>query len=224
MQVDHASAEITPELLLKAYSVGLFPMAERRDGPMLFWVDPKRRGVLPLDRFHAPRRLRRTLRQGRFRPTCNAAFRRVIEGCAEAGSGRPNTWINREILDLYCRLHERGHAHSVECWQGGELVGGLYGVALGGAFFGESMFTRVRDASKVALAHLVARLRAGGFRLLDIQFNTRHLEGFGAVEIAREAYLRRLARALAVDARFPVGLDGPVEDWLPAPTGGVTKP
>ncbi|MFQ5954744.1 MAG: leucyl/phenylalanyl-tRNA--protein transferase [Kiloniellales bacterium] len=219
MRVNLANAEVTPELLLKAYSIGLFPMAECRDGPMLFWVEPKRRGVLPLDRFHLPRRLRRTLRQGRFRPTCDAAFRRVIEGCAEATPGRPNTWINHEILDLYCRLHQRGHAHSVECWQNGELAGGLYGVALGGAFFGESMFTRVRDASKVALVHLVARLRAGGFVLLDIQFNTRHLQGFGAVEIEREVYRRRLARALAVDARFPVELDGSVEDWL---RGGPT--
>ncbi len=215
MKVDQASLEVTPELLLRAYSVGLFPMAECRDDPMLFWVDPKLRGVLPLDRFHLPRRLRRTLRQRRFRLTCDAAFRQVIEACAETAPGRPNTWINDEILDLYSELHARGDAHSVECWLDGELVGGLYGVVLGGAFFGESMFTRVRDASKVALVHLVARLRAGGFVLLDTQFNTPHLQRFGAVEVPRERYREHLAEALAVDAQFPIELDGPLERWLP---------
>ncbi len=215
MKVDQASLEVTPELLLRAYSVGLFPMAECRDDPMLFWVDPKLRGVLPLDRFHLPRRLRRTLRQRRFRLSCDTAFRQVIEACAETAPGRPNTWINDEILDLYSELHAHGDAHSVECWLDGELVGGLYGVVLGGAFFGESMFTRVRDASKVALVHLVARLRAGGFVLLDTQFNTPHLQRFGAIEVPRERYRERLAEALAVDARFPVELDGPIERWLP---------
>ncbi len=215
MKVDQASLEVTPELLLRAYSVGLFPMAECRDDPMLFWVDPKLRGVLPLDRFHLPRRLRRTLRQRRFRLSCDAAFRQVIEACAETAPGRPNTWINDEILDLYSELHARGDAHSVECWLDGELVGGLYGVVLGGAFFGESMFTRVRDASKVALVHLVARLRAGGFVLLDTQFNTPHLERFGAIEVPRERYRELLAEALALDTRFQVELDGPIERWLP---------
>jgi leucyl/phenylalanyl-tRNA--protein transferase len=214
MMVDPASLEITPDLLLRAYSVGLFPMAECRDDPMLFWVDPKLRGILPLERFRLPRRLRRTLRQGRFAVTCDKAFRRVIEGCAEAAPARPNTWINDEIIELYCRLHERGEAHSLECWRAGGLVGGLYGVALGGAFFGESMFTRQRDASKVALVHLIARLRAGGFVLLDTQFLTAHLERFGAIEIPREAYRRRLVAALAAEARFPRELDGPVERWL----------
>ncbi len=215
MKVNHASVAVTPDLLLRAYSVGLFPMAECRDDPMLFWVDPKLRGVLPLDRFHLPRRLRRTLRQRRFQLTCDAAFRQVIEGCAESAPGRPNTWINDEILDLYSELHARGDAHSVECWLNGELVGGLYGVVLGGAFFGESMFARVRDASKVALVHLVARLRAGGFVLLDTQFNTPHLQRFGAVEVPREHYREHLAEALAVDAQFPIELDGPLERWLP---------
>ncbi len=215
MKVDQASLEVTPELLLRAYSVGLFPMAECRDDPMLFWVDPKLRGVLPLDRFHLPRRLRRTLRQRRFRLSCDVAFRQVIEACAETAPGRPNTWINDEILDLYSELHARGDAHSVECWLDGELVGGLYGVVLGGAFFGESMFTRVRDASKVALVHLVARLRAGGLVLLDTQFNTPHLERFGAIEVPRERYRERLAEALALDTQFPVELDGPIERWLP---------
>ncbi len=215
MKVDQASLEVTPELLLRAYSVGLFPMAECRDDPMLFWVDPKLRGVLPLDRFHLPRRLRRTLRQRRFRLSCDAAVRQVIEACAETAPGRPNTWINDEILDLYSELHARGDAHCVECWLDGELVGGLYGVVLGGAFFGESMFTRVRDASKVALVHLVARLRAGGFVLLDTQFNTPHLERFGAIEVPRERYRELLAEALALDTRFQVELDGPIERWLP---------
>jgi leucyl/phenylalanyl-tRNA--protein transferase len=216
MMVDPVSPKITPDLVLRAYAVGLFPMAECRDDPLLFWVDPKLRGILPLDRFHLPRRLRRTVRQGRFAVTCDTAFRAVIEGCAETAPGRPNTWINDDIIELYCRLHARGQAHSLECWRGGALVGGLYGVALGGAFFGESMFSRRRDASKVAFVHLVARLRAGGFALLDTQFLTAHLAQFGAVEIPRQAYRRRLAAALALDVAFRRRLVGPVERWLPA--------
>lgn len=187
---------ITPEILLRAYAVGLFPMAESRDDTTLFWVDPHARGVLPLDRFHLPKRLKRVLRQGRFEPRCDTAFAEVLDGCAEPTARRPDTWINSEIRDLYLALFNMGHAHSVECWREGRLVGGLYGVALGGAFFGESMFSREPDASKIALAHLVARLRRGGFTLLDTQFATRHLERFGCVEIAREEYLERLEQAL----------------------------
>lgn len=194
---------LTPELLLRAYAAGIFPMAESSDDPELFWVDPIHRGILPLDRFHLPRRLRRTLRGDRFVVTCNRDFGAIIRGCAEPTSERPQTWINEEILRIYSALHEQGYAHSVETWVEGSLVGGLYGVALGGAFFGESMFSRVTDASKVALAHLVALLRRGGFRLLDTQFVTDHLRRFGAIEISRGQYRRLLAEALDVGAYFP---------------------
>ncbi len=196
------SATLTPEILLQAYAVGLFPMAEARDDPTLYWIDPEKRGIIPLESFHVPRSLRRTLRRGRFTVRADTAFEAVMRGCAEAQPGRSDTWINDEILALYATLHTIGRAHSVEAWQGGELAGGLYGVALGGAFFGESMFTRVTDASKVALVHLVAILRAGGFSLLDTQFLTQHLTRFGAVEIDREAYRARLAKALSVQADF----------------------
>jgi len=193
---------LTPEILLRAYSVGLFPMAERRDDPTLYWIDPEKRGILPLDRFHLPRRLRRTVRREVFEVRCDTAFRAVMEHCAEPQAGRTETWINREILRLYGELFRMGRAHSVECWRDGELAGGLYGVALGGAFFGESMFTRETDASKVALVHLVARLRKGGFRLLDTQFVTDHLGQFGAREIHRDGYRELLAAALDVSATF----------------------
>jgi leucyl/phenylalanyl-tRNA--protein transferase len=189
-------------------------MAESRDDPALFWVDPHSRGVLPLDRFHLPRRLRRVLRQGRFEARVDADFAAVLAGCGESTARRPETWINREIRELYSALHAQGHAHSVECWRAGRLAGGLYGVALGGAFFGESMFSREPDASKIALAHLVALLRQGGFVLLDTQFVTEHLKRFGAVEITRQEYRGLLAGALAVEARFPRALDRPVEEWL----------
>jgi len=201
--------EITPALLLRAYAAGIFPMAESADDPELFWVDPERRGILPLDLFHLPRRLARTLRAGHFEVACDIDFAGVVERCAEPTPDRPKTWINDEIAALYSALHRQGFAHSVESRRGGALVGGLYGVALGGAFFGESMFSRATDASNVALAHLVARLKIGGFELLDTQFLTTHLARFGAVEITRAAYRRRLDRALAADAYFPVGpLDG----------------
>jgi leucyl/phenylalanyl-tRNA--protein transferase len=193
---------LTPEILLRAYAVGLFPMAERRDDPTLYWIDPEKRGILPLDRFHLSRRLRRTVRQRVFDVRCDTAFRAVMEGCAEPQTGRTETWINREILRLYGELHRMGRAHSVESWRDGRLAGGLYGVALGGAFFGESMFTRETDASKVALVHLVARLRKGGFRLLDTQFVTEHLAQFGAREIHRDGYRELLAGALDVSAAF----------------------
>jgi leucyl/phenylalanyl-tRNA--protein transferase len=198
---------LTPELLLRAYAAGLFPMAESADDAELFWVDPDPRGVLPLEGFHLPRRLKRTLRSGLYEVRVDTAFEAVMRGCAEPTSIRPKTWINEEILRLYGALFERGLAHSVESWAGGELVGGLYGVAIGGAFFGESMFSRARDASKVALVHLVARLFLGGFRLLDTQFVTEHLEHFGAIAISRAAYHRQLEAALTVDADFPIYLD-----------------
>jgi len=194
---------LTPEILLRAYAAGIFPMAESADDPELFWVDPKRRGIIPLDAFHVPRRLRRIVRQNAFTIRCDIAFEDVMRGCAEASDKRPNTWINDEILELYGGLFARGAAHSVECWHEGELVGGLYGVSLGSAFFGESMFSRVTDASKVALVHLVARLRYGRYRLLDTQFLTPHLAQFGGIEITRARYHRLLAEALRYRGVFP---------------------
>ena len=194
--------KLTPDMLLRAYEIGVFPMAEDRDDPELFWVDPRLRGIIPLDGFHVPRRLARTVRSGRFQVTFDQDFHAVIEGCAESTEGRPQTWINDGIVNLYTSLFHMGHAHSVECRCDGELVGGLYGIAMGGAFFGESMFSRARDASKVALVHLVARLRAGGYVLLDAQFITSHLSQFGAREIPRAEYRVLLAEALKVDAGF----------------------
>jgi leucyl/phenylalanyl-tRNA---protein transferase len=190
--------EITPDILLRAYSIGLFPMAEDRDAASLFWVEPKERGVFPLDGLIISKSLAKTVRSDRYEIRANRDFKRVIEACAN----RDKTWINAEIIRLYGELFARGHAHSVEAYDGERLVGGLYGVSLGGAFFGESMFHVARDASKVALVHLVARLRAGAFRLLDAQFVTPHLAGLGAVEISREEYRRRLAVALDESADF----------------------
>ncbi len=195
---------LTPDLLLRAYAAGIFPMAESADDPELFWVDPVRRGILPLDEFHLPRRLKRTLRAERFEITCDRDFDAVIRGCAEPTAERSQTWINTEILRVYDALHEAGVAHSVEARIAGALVGGLYGVAIGGAFFGESMFSRVTDASKVALAHLVVQLRRGGFRLLDTQFVTEHLQRFGAIEISRARYRRLLNEAMETSAYFPL--------------------
>ncbi|HWL83398.1 MAG TPA: leucyl/phenylalanyl-tRNA--protein transferase [Roseomonas sp.] len=200
--------EITPDLLLRAYRAGLFPMAESRAGRRLYWLDPELRGILPLDGFHLPRRLRRTVLSGAFTVTADADFSGVIAGCAAPAPGREDSWINPEIERLFTELHEMGHAHSIEVWGGGALLGGLYGVALGGAFFGESMFSRARDVSKVALVHLVARLRLGGFTLLDTQFITEHLAQFGTIEIPRAEYKQRLAEALALPTR-----------WLAAPEG-----
>lgn len=194
---------LTPELLLRAYAAGIFPMAEDARDAEVFWVDPEQRGVLPLDGFHLPRRFRRTLRQELFHVRCDTAFAEVVRGCAEPRPERPKTWINDEIVRIYTALFDLGYAHSVECWHDGALIGGLYGVSLGGAFFGESMFSRVSDASKVALAQLVARLKLGGFRLLDTQFVTAHLRRFGAIEIPRRRYRRALAEAISVDAYFP---------------------
>ncbi|HET9019730.1 MAG TPA: leucyl/phenylalanyl-tRNA--protein transferase [Acetobacteraceae bacterium] len=201
------SLEITPDLMLRAYRAGLFPMAETRRGERLYWLDPEQRGVLPLEGFHLPRRLLRTVLSDTFTVTVNRDFRGVIAGCAAVAPGREDTWINAEIERLFVTLAAMGHAHSVEAWQDGRLVGGLYGVVLTGVFFGESMFSRERDASKTALVHLVARLRLGGFRLLDTQFVTTHLAQFGAVEIPRDAYKAMLARALTAPAQFPAEVD-----------------
>jgi len=200
--------EITPDLLLQAYRIGVFPMGERRDDPKLYWLDPRLRAVLPLDGFHLPKRLARTVRQGVFEVTADQAFAEVMRACAEPRPGHPESWINEPILALYSELFRRGHAHSIECRRDGRLVGGLYGVSVGGAFFGESMFSRERDASKVALVHLVARLIRGGFRLLDCQFMTEHLRGFGAIEIPKAEYRGRLQQALRSATSFEADLDG----------------
>jgi leucyl/phenylalanyl-tRNA--protein transferase len=185
--------------LLACYARGVFPMADAREDRRVFLIDPEHRGVIPLDRFHVSRRLARTVRREPFEVRTDTAFAEVVATCAEAAADRPQTWINGPIERLYGELHAQGHAHSVECWAQGRLVGGLYGVSLKGAFFGESMFSRATDASKVALVHLVAHLIAGGFALLDSQFLTEHLAQFGAEEISRREYHRRLARALKVE-------------------------
>ena len=203
------TTSLTPDLLLRAYAAGIFPMAESADDPELYWVDPVQRGILPLDKFHLPRRLARTIRSERFSIACDRDFAGVMRGCAEPTSERPQTWINDEIVAVYSALHESGHAHSVEAYSDGALVGGLYGVSLGGAFFGESMFSRVTDASKVALAHLIAHLVRGGYRLLDTQFVTDHLGRFGTIEISRARYRHLLAEALKTEAYFSAeGLAG----------------
>lgn len=204
--------EITPELMLRAYRHGLFPMAETRHGERLFWLDPEHRGVLPLDRFHLPRRLARTVLSDRFEVDADRDFRATIASCAAHAPGRDDTWINAQIERLFTELFMLGHAHSIECRLDGALVGGLYGVAIGGVFFGESMFSFVRDASKAALVHLVARLRLGGFTLLDTQFVTPHLAQFGAEEIPRETYRARLA----------AGVDAPAH-WLTQPSPAVLE-
>ena len=195
---------LTPELMLRAYRIGLFPMAEAREDKELHWLDPDRRGILPLHGFHMPRSLMKTLRSGRFTVTANTAFEHVIQNCAKIRQSEPGTWINHEIERLFIALHRLGFAHSVETWQNGELVGGLYGAALGGAFFGESMFSTATDASKVALVHLVARLRLGGYKLLDTQFITSHLARFGTVEIDRTTYHDLLDVAVESPAKFIV--------------------
>jgi leucyl/phenylalanyl-tRNA--protein transferase len=208
---DTAFVEITPEVLLKAYACGIFPMAESADDPSLYWIEPERRGVIPLNSFHVSRRLARTVRSDRFTIHIDRDLPAVIAQCAAPQEGRGRTWINDRIRALYCKLHERGHCHSVEAYENGALVGGLYGVRLGRAFFGESMFHTARDASKVALVHLVARLRAGGFTLLDTQFVTEHLRTFGTIEISRRQYHRLLEAALVGEGNFAsLPLDRPV--------------
>ena len=195
--------KLKPELLLRAYAVGIFPMAESRLDPEIHWIDPDLRGVLPLNDFHVPRRLRRTLRSRSFEVRVDTAFTEVIRACATPAADRKDTWINPTIEALYAELHQMGFAHSVETWRDGALVGGLYGVSLGAAFFGESMFSRTADASKVALVHLVYLLRKAGFLLLDTQFQTPHLSRFGVVEVPRETYRMQLARAVRTPAQFP---------------------
>jgi leucyl/phenylalanyl-tRNA--protein transferase len=200
------SPEITATMLLQAYGIGMFPMARSRDDPRLIWLNPKQRGILPLDTFHLPRRLLRTVRSDLFQVACDRDFPGVIAGCATPTPDRTDTWINGEIVRLFGALYDRGYVHTVECRREGQLIGGLYGVAIGGAFFGESMFSFATDASKVALVHLVARLRLGGFQLLDTQFITTHLTRFGAREIPRDEYKARLAIAIEAPAA-----------WLPSP-------
>ncbi|MFN3835897.1 MAG: leucyl/phenylalanyl-tRNA--protein transferase [Glycocaulis sp.] len=197
--------------LLDCYARGVFPMAEDRDDPRVFLLDPDERGIIPLDAFHIPRSLARTVRRDVFHVTLNRCFSTVVDQCAAPAKGREQTWINDPIRNLYAELHEIGHAHSIECWHEGVLAGGLYGVSLGGAFFGESMFSRRTDASKVALVHLVARLNTGGYSLLDAQFMTGHLERFGAVAVSRAQYRKRLDMALKMPGDFfamPEGMSG----------------
>ncbi|MBN8953848.1 MULTISPECIES: leucyl/phenylalanyl-tRNA--protein transferase [unclassified Rhizobium] len=187
---------ITPEILLRAYSIGLFPMAESADDPEIFWVEPELRGIIPLDGFHVSKSLAKKIRQNPFDIRFDTDFEAVIAACAEETNDRPSTWINDTIRTLYGTLHHIGHAHSVEAWEGDMLVGGLYGVSLGSAFFGESMFSRRTDASKICLVHLVQRLRERGFTLLDTQFTTEHLKTFGAVDVPKDAYAKMLEKAM----------------------------
>ena len=209
-------SRITLDMLLRAYAHGIFPMSESRHDTRISWFDPHKRGVLPLNKFHIPRSLAKTVRRQPYEVRIDTAFKEVVEGCASPRPGRWTTWINDSIIDMFTGLYSIGHAHSVECWSGEKLIGGLYGVSLGAAFFGESMFSIQVDASKIALVYLVARLRHGGFRLLDTQFVTAHLEHFGAHEITRADYLRRLQTAVAMEA-----------DWLKldqgAPPGVVLE-
>jgi leucyl/phenylalanyl-tRNA--protein transferase len=199
---ENAFVEITPEVLLKAYACGIFPMAESAEDPALYWIEPEMRGILPLDGFHVSSRLARTVRTTPLTVWVDRDFDAVIDGCAEPKPDRGKTWINARIRRIYGALFEAGHCHTVEVYDGDSLVGGLYGVSLGRAFFGESMFHRARDASKIALVHLVARLKAGHYRLLDAQFVTEHLKSFGAVEVPKRRYHRMLEAALAGDADF----------------------
>ncbi|MGE3294427.1 MAG: leucyl/phenylalanyl-tRNA--protein transferase [Geminicoccaceae bacterium] len=206
--------EPPPELLLRAYAIGVFPMAEDFDSPRIEWIEPRRRGIIPLDAFHVPRSLRKAMRRGGYEARLDHDFATVIRNCATPTLDRPRTWLNQALIRSYTALAQAGFAHSVEIWRDGALAGGLYGVRLGGAFFGESMFSRVRDSSKIALVHLVELLNAGGFVLLDAQFVTDHLQQFGAIEIGRHAYLARLRAALQVQARFPPS--GPLPGNPPA--------
>jgi leucyl/phenylalanyl-tRNA--protein transferase len=222
-KTDPFAIDLTPELILRAYQAGIFPMAEDADSDDLFWVSPQRRGILPLEGFHISRSLRRALRKHPYVIRTDTDFAGVIEGCATVGSDRDSTWINATIRRLYGQLFERGVCHTVEVWDGERLVGGLYGLSIGAAFFGESMFHRATGASKIALAHLVERLRAGGYRLLDTQFVTDHLKTFGGIEISREAYELRLAEALAHTGDF-AALDRPSGELVPRPRGSTGSP
>lgn len=199
------SQPLDPDLLLRAYTIGVFPMADARDAKSVYWVEPKARAILPLDQFHLSRSLKKTLLSNRLETTADTAFGRIVAMCAQSVADRPATWINNQIEDAVKTLHEHGRAHSIETWRDGALVGGLYGIALGRAFFGESMVSRATDASKVALAHLVARLRVGGFTLLDCQFMTPHLESLGAVEISRDTYVALLDGAIGGSSTIGAG-------------------
>ena len=203
--------DITPQVLLRVYACGIFPMAESASDPGLFWVEPELRGIIPLDRFHIPQSLKKAMRRNPFEVTVDTDFEAVVEACAQSTPDRPKTWINTRIRRLYTQLHEIGHCHSVECRADGELVGGLYGVRLGAAFFGESMFSRRTDASKIALVHLVHRLKAGGFRLLDTQFTTDHLKRFGAIDVPKDIYSKMLSRAVEEEADFFPYVGGPYD-------------
>jgi leucyl/phenylalanyl-tRNA--protein transferase len=200
--LSNLTIEITPQVLLKAYACGIFPMAESADDPTLYWIEPERRGILPLDGVRVPKRLAKIIRQNKFEVRIDSDYHGVIDGCASPRAGRRTTWINKRIRDLYAELFDMGYCHTVETWQDGQLVGGLYGVALGRAFFGESMFSFANDASKVALIYLSARLIYGGYSLLDTQFVTEHLRQFGAQEISRAAFHRRLEQALQGRGEF----------------------
>lgn len=201
-RLDEKLVEITPQVLLKAYACGIFPMAESADDSALYWIEPEKRGVIPLENAHVSRRLARTIKQGKFEVLIDRDFPGVIEACGSERAGRSSTWINEKITDLYQELFQMGYCHTIETWQDGQLVGGLYGVHLGGVFFGESMFSFVRDASKVALVYLLARLKYGGFQLLDTQFVTDHLRTFGAVEVSGDDFQRLLERALSCKSDF----------------------
>jgi len=208
---ENATIEITPEVLLKAYACGIFPMAESAEDPALYWIEPELRGIIPLKGFHVPARLARTVRTTPYTVWVDRDFEAVIDACAEPKRDRDRTWINARIRKIYRSLFERGHCHTVEVYDGEQLVGGLYGVSLGRAFFGESMFHHARDASKIALVHLVARLRAGGYRLLDTQYVTEHLKTFGAVEVPKRRYHRMLEEAIVGDADFAaLAIDRPI--------------
>jgi len=200
--------ELTPELLLRSYATGIFPMSESQNDPNVYWVEPEMRGILPLDQFHVPKSLKKVVRKNKFKIHYDRAFEQVLDFCAEPAAGRDVTWINQSIRDNVIKLHEMGFAHSVECWREDKLVGGLYGISLGAAFFGESMFSKETDASKVALVHLIARMRLGGFKLLDTQFTTDHLSRFGVIEIPSAQYLDLLDDALQFQGIF-VGSYGP---------------
>jgi leucyl/phenylalanyl-tRNA---protein transferase len=215
---------LDPETLLGAYARGIFPMADGADAPDVYWVEPERRGILPLEGFRVSRSLAKGLRSERFEHYFNRDFAGTVRHCAEAVANRPSTWINAAITRAVERLHALGHAHSVECWRDGEIVGGLYGISLGGAFFGESMFSRETDASKAALAHLIARMRVGGFSLLDCQFITPHLASLGAIEISRAAYLKRLERALDYSSSSSPDLDRLARGSSPPRTTVVLGP
>ncbi len=219
--IDDVMIEITPQVLLKAYACGIFPMAESAEDNALYWIEPERRGILPLDRMHVPKRLARTIRGGGFEVKIDRNFEAVIDGCAAPRSGRRSTWINGRIRSLYRELFALGHCHTVEVWQDGELTGGLYGVHLGRAFFGESMFSKARDASKIALVYLVARLRYGGFTLLDTQFVTGHLAKFGAIEVSRDEFQRFLEAALGGGGLAQGSGSGPAASWGGSGGGGA---